>query len=216
MPEAQSARILGLATVVALILTLRLNGEHSLWELVYHIIPGAKGLRVVARFLIVLTFPVCVVTTLFLDRQFRDKRALTGWALTAFLVLEQVNIGPRTDMSRREQLAALNAIPAIPEGCEIIAVRKSRWTDKVYNNRVINDLYPHNVDAMYLAATRHRPTIIGFSSFNPPDWNFAKAESADYPARIEAYLAHHRLRNACMLDVRLTPMWQPIGQQSGR
>jgi len=83
----------------------------------------------------------------------------------------------------------------------------SRVTEPVYINAELDALYPHNVDAMLLAELWRMPTINGFSTFNPPDWNFASPRAPDYDARVLAYARRHGLRGLCRLDVRQARPW---------
>jgi hypothetical protein len=73
-------------------------------------------------------------------------------------------------------------------------------------------LYPHNVDAMVLSELWRRPTINGFSTFNPPGWNFADAKASDYPARVSEYADRFNLGPGCMLDMNAAEKWGPIGE----
>jgi len=53
------------------------------------------------------------------------------------------------------------------------------------------ELYSHNVDAMLIAETTNLPTINGFSTFDPPDWNFDDPTRSDYSARVAEYARKH-------------------------
>lgn len=61
--------------------------------------------------------------------------------------------------------------------------------------------YAHNVSAMLIAELIHLPTINGFASFNPPDWNFGSPNDADYIQRIRQYAEKHQIRGLCKLNL---------------
>jgi hypothetical protein len=63
---------------------------------------------------------------------------------------------------------------------------------------------------MFLAELWRVPTINGFSTFNPPDWNFTDSLAADYDARVLEYARRHKLRDLCRLDVRQADPWTRI------
>ncbi len=71
-------------------------------------------------------------------------------------------------------------------------------------------IYAHNVDAMVLSEMLMLPTVNGFSTFNPPFWDFADPNGADYDRRALAYAMRFGLRGLCRLDVRGDPAWQRI------
>jgi len=113
-------------------------------------------------------------------------------------------------LSRSVQRAALSGVPAPPAGCTSFYVVAARRNEPLFINAEKNARYPHNVDAMFLAELWRVPTINGFSTFNPPDWNFADPLAADYDARVRDYARHHALRDLCRLDVRQTNPWTRI------
>ena len=151
-------------------------------------------------------------------------RRATPWAaagFAAFLVAEQLTAEPAAQLSRARQIQDLWHIPAPPAGCRSFYVVLARTSEEVPDKAGSaikalkpgegNGVYPHNVDAMLLAQIWRVPTINGFSTFNPPDWNFADSNLADYDARVRAYADQHGLRGVCRLDVRQTQPWsRPI------
>jgi hypothetical protein len=51
------------------------------------------------------------------------------------------------------------------------------------------------------------PTMNGFSTFNPSDWDFSNSTSPDYVARAKAYAERHNLRGVCSLDATKPEKW---------
>lgn len=197
-----------LAVLVSWFLTLRI-GTISLWVLVHSLVPGASGLRVVLRYQLFLVLPLLILIGVTYRARFAallQNRPVVAAALVVLLVAEQVNLGGQTRF-RRSEVAELDAIPAPPAGCRSFYVVTARRAEPMFISPLLNDLYPHNVDAMYLAGRWRVPTINGFSTFNPPDWNFAKPFAPDYEARIAAYASAHRLDGLCRLDMRQTQPW---------
>jgi len=127
--------------------------------------------------------------------------------LVALLVAENLSAETPARISRTRQRAALCHIPPPPAGCASLYVVASRVIEPVYINTELDALYPHNVDAMLLAELWRVPTINGFSTFNPPDWNFASPRAADYDVRVMAYARRHALHGLCRLDVRRQQPW---------
>jgi hypothetical protein len=127
--------------------------------------------------------------------------------IVALLVTENLSAEPVARLSRSVQRTALSSIPAPPAGCTSFYVVAARRNEPLFVNAEKNGRYPHNVDAMFLAELWRVPTINGFSTFNPPDWNFANPLAADYDARVMDYVRHHELRGLCRLDVRQAQPW---------
>ena len=210
--DTRFPRVFAVAIVVSWALTLRI-WQVSPWILVHYLVPAASGLRVVLRYQLFLVLP----TLLLVGFAFRDdlaqlwrRRPWVAGALLAPLVVEQVNFAQPAQLSRKAQLAAFNAIPAPPAGCDVFYIAVARPGEAIFTNPRLDALYPHNVDAMFLAQRWRLPTINGFSTFNPPDWNFAAPYSADYDSRVMTYAAQHGLRGICRLDMRAPKPWSRI------
>lgn len=205
-------RAFALAVVISWALTLRI-WQVSPWILVHFLVPGASGLRVVLRYQLFLVLPVLLLAGLAwrarLAALWEGRPALAALVI-ALLLVEQVNLAQPARLSRREQHAALDAIPAPPAGCTAFAVVSTRPGAPLYRTAKLDALYPHNVDAMFLAQKWRVPTINGFSTFNPPDWNFAAPLAADYDARVRAYAHRHRLTGLCLLDMRAPQPWSRL------
>ena len=202
-------RAFALAMIVAWLLTLQF-WIASPWGLVFELVPGAKGLRTVSRYQLWLTLPFLLIAVAAWRAHATLLARSRPWlaaTLVALLVAENLSAETPAQISRARQRAALWHIPPPPAGCASFYVVASRVTEPVYINAELDALYPHNVDAMLLAELWRVPTINGFSTFNPPDWNFASPRAPDYDARVLAYARRHGLRGLCRLDVRQARPW---------
>ncbi len=198
--------------LITWLLTIQL-GPVSPWRLIYWLAPGATGLRTVVRYQIFLTLPVLVlVFAHYADRwaRLRQAQPLLAAGVAALLLLENVTVESPAHLSRTVELAQIRAIPAPPAACKAFSVAKASATEGVYANAKTNALYPHNVDAMLLSELWRLPTLNGFSTFNPPDWNFADPSRPDYVARVRAYGDKHDLHGLCLLDMRQPQPWSMV------
>jgi len=167
-------------------------------------------MRVVSRYQIWLTLPfLLIVAASWRTRLAAIARARPLLAVCIVLLLIAENLSSETaaQLRRSEHRAALAGIAPPPAGCAVFYVTASRRAEPLYMNAYMNARYPHNVDAMLLAELWRTPTINGFSTFNPPDWNFEAPLAADYDARAMRYAAQHRLHGVCRLDVRRSTPW---------
>lgn len=208
-PPSTELRAFALAMTIAWLLTLQF-WTASPWSLVFHLIPGAKGMRVVSRYQIWLTLPfLLIVAAAWRTRLAAIARARPLLAVCIVLLLIAENLSSETaaQLRRSEHRAALAGIAPPPAGCAVFYVTASRRAEPLYMNAYMNARYPHNVDAMLLAELWRTPTINGFSTFNPPDWNFEAPLAADYDLRAMRYAAQHRLHGVCRLDVRRPTPW---------
>lgn len=193
-------RVLIAAIVVFWILTIDIGGV-SLWRVVHALVPGAKAVRVVSRSHLFLTGPMIVVALLGLSDVLRGAvRLPAAAALVAVMLIEQVTVPP-TFLNRSEETARLGALPPAPRECRAFAAVAAREGEAGAGNRTL-ELYSHNVDAMVIASVRKLPTINGFSTFNPPDWNFDDTLRPDYRARVAAYARARGVEGLCGLDLK--------------
>ncbi|GGC64651.1 hypothetical protein [Undibacterium terreum] len=184
--------------------------EQSAWYWIYHYFPGAKAVRVVARCMIFLVFPVVCVAMYFLSTFKHRLAVLLILPCCVLLIAEELNKKAADYLDRAASLKMLESVPPIPAGCRAFFVQDKRPQDP-NESPVEHELYRHNVEAMVISEYINLPTINGFSSFNPPDWNFSAADRDDYSARVETYRAAHQIKGLCALDLQ-THRWSAAAQ----
>ena len=199
-------RRLYLAVVSAVFLSIFLVlkfGEFTFWKFIWQFFPGAKGMRVTARYLLFLAFPISVVCAFYFNSLYERKRYFLALLVGSALVLEQLNISTNAELNRDQQMAFLNKASPPPKLCRNFFVIGQRPVD--YQNPVsgpIGDIYPHNVDAMLLAEHFKMRTVNGFSTFNPPFWDFRAFPTQTYMERVRAYVKRFNLeRDLCGYDL---------------
>jgi hypothetical protein len=112
-------------------------------------------------------------------------------------LVEEVNGSHTVLLDRFQELARTVSVQKPPTECRTFFTTESPDTD----DSSIGALYPHNVDAMLIAEYVNLPTINGFASFSPRDWNFGYPTKPDYSLRVEKYAKLHSLTGLCRLDL---------------
>jgi hypothetical protein len=186
---------LAVAAAVLAIVVMKV-GDASLWTVVYHVVPGAKGMRVICRMFILAVFPMSFLVAVALHRARRAK-AVIG-AVVALLILEQVNAVPRALTYVPAQLAALARVTAPPAECKAFyAINPSPF--KSWSQDAMN-LYV-NVQAMQVADVANLPTINGVATFLPSDWDFNGVPAETYVSRMKNFAAAHGITGLCQYDI---------------
>jgi hypothetical protein len=196
---------MGLAALISWFAVVKF-GSFSPWRVLYFIVPGAKGIRIISRYQIFLTLPLLIIGISYLDRLRFYVPKVILFFLGAVLIGESVNSMQSLTLNTAEQNRMLAAISPVPASCDSFFVVNARGTALAGNPEVLS-LYPHNVDAMLLTAYFRIPTMNGFSTFNPSDWDFSNSTSPDYVARAKAYAERHNLRGVCSLDATKPEKW---------
>jgi len=210
-PSKRAAYVFALAVMVSWLLTLKL-GPFSPWLAIYILVPGAKGLRVVLRYQLWLILPLLLMVAAAWRAQFMGllrSRPVLAVAVAALLVAEQLTGASSAALSRSRQIGDFSRIAPMPAECPafyVVDARPRGGTPQPGGGD--GRLYPHNVDAMLLASLWRKPTINGFSTFNPPDWDFANPDAPDYDARVARYARAHGLSVLCRLDAREAVQWR--------
>lgn len=195
-PSIRPIWLLALTSFFVWLLTVRF-GAWAGWKWVFDWVPGAKGLRVTVRYQLFVTAPVIAIAVWYLARAgARTPRPLLA-VISLVLIAEQVPLAQPVNLNRRAELDRLYSIPAPPPACRSFFVSRGRPVTA----SEINAIYSHNVDAMLLAEWFALPTINGFSTFTPPDWNFNGPDLPDYLARVRTYADAHKLAGLCALDL---------------
>lgn len=203
-------RVLTAALLISWLLTIHIIGwnghKWSLWKLAHSIIPGASGIRTIARYQIFLTFPIVVLVMMWFHNLWiktRRQQSLLGQiallVLAVLLIVENINRARPDALDRQQEWMRLQQLPPPPH-CQAFTVTNPREGSSIKGQ--LNRLYSPNVDAMLIAAVTGLPTINGVSTYNPPDWDFADITRPDAPARAKAYAQHHNIHNLCGLDLQ--------------
>jgi hypothetical protein len=192
-------RVLAYTILISISLPISIFG-HSLWFFVNLFIPGADGLRVIARFYIFLAFPIIILIIVFLSTSWK-KASSTRHKLLIILILSvaclgQINMNSPTHLNKDLQQNLLNQVKNPPTECKSFFVFNS--TPAPSNQ--LDRLYRQNIQAMLLADYFNLPTLNGFSTFNPPDWIFE--ENSHYLYRVKAYLKKHNIINSCLYNIK--------------
>lgn len=195
----QLAMLIAAAVVVCWMLAIQI-GDLTLWSGVYRFWPGATGLRVVSRLFIFLSAPLIMVAVWYAAKWLDGARWPVVAILAALLVVEEVNQRVTVGIDRQGMLSRLDATRA-PEACTAFFTTSAPDSDTAADAAIDGRAMPHNIDAMLIAELINLPTINGFASFTPDDWNFDRPGAGDYPARIAQYAQAHGLAGLCRLDL---------------
>jgi hypothetical protein len=200
VPPAIRTALIGMASasLILFLLAIRID-QDSGWSWMYQYWPGAGGLRVVARIFLFLAAPVTALAIWYLSQSTWSRAVVL--TMCALLLAEQINLSPITTLDRRLLISRTSGIPAAPAGCKAFFTTASPDTVDGDPSFPVGALYPHNVDAMIIAERVHLPTINGYASFNPPDWNFGSPTRPDYLLRVQQYTRTHKLKGVCQLDL---------------
>jgi hypothetical protein len=197
-----------LAVDVVLVLALQHHG-HSPWKIVYHVVPGAKGLRAISRDMIVLALPMAMVFAVAIHRLsawvLRHPPGLARSGLGAVLVLllaiavvEQLNSASyRNSYSIPAENAHLQRLAArVPNGCSAFYLALAPGHPHP------QDQFQYQHDAMFVSILDHVPTLNGRSAIPPRDWLLYAVKSPDYERNVRDWIQKEHIRGrVCRLAV---------------
>ncbi len=176
---AKALVVLGLTSAALYVLTVRV-GIHSWWWVVYHVVPGAAGIRVPGRMNLVVTLALIVMCASAVEWMQRRGWRAAAALVAVLMVTEQVNSYDIGRMNRFDENAYLSRLGAAPADCrQFFALTPRRPEVPVIGE----------VDAMMLAAERGVATVNGYSGWQPPGWNLD-----DFGPGYEARVAHYAMR----------------------
>lgn len=188
-------RALACATAVAMMLPMSFFG-HSLWGLVNMLIPGGRGVRVIARFYIFLAFPISILVASYFARlwQLIPRYRMPIIVLMTIVCAGQINLKNGVNLDVVHQMTMLNRASPPPQTCAYFFVDNVIPAPEGF----VDKMYRQNVQAMLLADKFGIPTLNGFSTFNPPDWIFQS--HPEYLNRVAGYVRGHKLHGVCRYD----------------
>ena len=193
-------RSLLVAIFVSMILQVQVHGI-TLWAFIYKLVPGARALRVVFRFQLVLLTVGAVLVAVALDKlaRLRQPGRILALSLGALIIFEQVNTRQIATLTHAD-VAVLQAVPSPPKNCrefyttEPLGVKEQDYA----------------VEAMMLATKTRLPTVLGWDSIIPPSWNLYEAYAADYEPRVYAYAEHNGLLPGLCAFNLTTLLWRVV------
>lgn len=204
-------RILWQSLALASLLSLLLVMWMPAWRLVYVAVPGARALRDIGRFLLVLMLPATLLALYGLEgllaRLPRARLPLLA-ILVPLLLVEEWASGVPVMLDAGTAARLMRHVGPTPAACRSFYVTGRAPAPGPLDTAPltpIEAIYRQNVDAMLVAVLTGVPTINGFSTFTPPDWDFAKVEAPDYADRVGKYVSAHAL-SPCRLDLT-TGVW---------
>ena len=197
-----------LATNFLVFLGLQYQG-HSLWKFVYFFFPGARSIRAVARFVIVLALPMAIAFAFAVQQGMQSiARGTNGVArvglatamfiLITFGLFEQFNSGDGQYYSISAENIRLEKLAAkLPENCSSFYVAAG---GKDNQDGFQNQNYMH--DAMFVSLLRHVPTLNGRSGRNPPGWSLRDVRAPEYGENVRRWIERHKVEgDVCRLEI---------------
>jgi len=165
-------QLIMVALAVLFLLTLRMPGDWSLWELVRSTVPGAAAIRAVSRVAMVLLFPAAIGLAIFFDRMVERRRFLIAGVLFALVVAEQIHRPLTFDKELAERRVAAIAEEVPPNADAFLLVNTGHRADQ----------YVHD-DAAWASIASGVPTINGRYGNRPRGWRLRRVLAKDQRSR---------------------------------
>lgn len=186
---------LTLATSLIYLLGVKYGGGFSPWRLVYWSVPGAQAIRAVARYAIIMAFPMSIAFAWLIDRlmdrlQRHRRRALllaALYVLTIFGLVEQFAWKDGFDgFSIRNENKYLSRLAGeLPSDCSSFYV--------VVKPTSPHNLFEYQIDAALIGVMRGVPTLNGYSGYWPPSWDLWDIRNANYENNVKRWIDTNHL-----------------------
>ena len=174
-------------------------GNFTPYIVPFFALPGAKALNAIMLLQLVLVFPILLLVCYKVSKSINTRSAFL--IVSLILVIGEFN-RPYLNFDRNQELARINVVNTPPRDCEVFFVSGYPEQKNIPGwDESINSLYPHNVVAMMISVKYQVPTINGFASFNPPDWNFSYTDPNAYMKNVALYIKTHGLTGVCEVDL---------------
>lgn len=192
-----------ISTIIFIMIGIKLFGRYSLWYFVYCYFPGAKGIRAVGRYMVLLALPISICFSFVFDRMFamllrisNKLRKIAGFILLSvgavFLLAEQC--GTLGGFSKSGQECYLNTLRnRLPD------ISKSFYVS-ARNNIRRNDV-ELQIDALLISALTGIPTLNGYSGFSPRGWELSAIQKESYKKHVQDWVKAHELKNVYELVI---------------
>ena len=199
-----SLAALMVATALFYAIAMKYWGGSSPWWLVYRFVPGADGLRAIARHVLVLALPMSIAFAVLVHRALRAistrptalaRQGLTAALLAAVAFGSVEQFGRSPSLSARDERARLETLAAsLPRHCAVFyaAAAPVRMPVK----------HEEQIDAMLVSAIRGVPTVNGYGGHVPSGWSLREVEAPDYEQRVAQWIARYHVAGpVCRLEI---------------
>src|SRR5262249_46711372 len=182
---------------------------HTLWKLVYLLVPGGGAIRAVARYVIVLALPMAIAFSFLVQHGIeaiakrtnhatRVSLAIVLLIVVSFGIFEQLNSSEGQYYSIRDENTRIDRLAAkLPEDCTAfyVAAPSTHQDGEFAEQDAMHD-------AMLISIRRHLPTINGRSTKYPPDWSLRKITATNYEDKVHQWIQqHHIVGKICRLEI---------------
>jgi hypothetical protein len=176
-PYRPPARLMVRALLFALPVLVIFYASDSIWLYVYDRIPGGVGIRAVGRVVLILLMPAALGLATMVQRLEGSGRRLAGGLLAACCMIEQgTSTGSYDAPANRAAIAAVAR--RVDPGCDTFYYRPC---DHRY-------WIGYQLDAMWASLESGRPTINGYSGYQPPEWAGFFMVETEHGPRVEDVL----------------------------
>jgi hypothetical protein len=176
---------------------------HSLWHLVYRLVPGGTAIRAASRFQLVLFLSIVLVSVLGVDALLSHisspaLRFGVFGVLASLFILEQIQTGV-DQFDAAAESALLSRIQPAPRYCShfVLAPEPSR----------LRRGYEANLDAVLLAERSGIPTLNGYSGDVPRTWQLFDPSNPTYVAAATAWIQRNNLQNGLCIVAIQNGVW---------
>ncbi len=189
------------ATSLFYLIGIKYWGNSSPWHFVYLWVPGGQAIRVVARYAMIMAFPMAIAFAWLIDhlshRIGRRKWLMVAlYVLTIFGLAEQFSRKEGFDgFSIRNENKYLSRLARqLPSDCSsfYIAVKPA----------APHNIFEYQIDAALVGAMRGVPTLNGYSGYWPQGWDLWEVRNPIYENNVKRWIAAQQLTgNVCRLTI---------------
>lgn len=173
-----------LSCLCSVLLGMSIMG-HSLWYIVYKLLPGASGIRAVLRWYLILTLPMALIMAEAFQKIYLVKKTagyIMGAAAAGLLFCTNCSrIGASSSWSVHSEEAFLESVPQPPADCRIFYSVQTEEADPYVEGLV-------QMDAWDMADHFGIITIDGYSGKEPEGWG-VHSYYKDVDQKAEEWLA---------------------------
>lgn len=190
-----------LSVIICMLLITKLGlAGQALWSFVYYIIPGAKSISAVSRFMLWLSFPAAVAAAYCADAlcgMYENKKKLldgVSYALLLLLFLSNIDkAGVSASWNADSEREFISGIAAPPEDAQCFYITDSA--------RSSEPDYVYQVDAFEIATVYGISTINGCNNLTPSGWDgIGNVNGDDYESNVKRWIEQNELTSVYAYD----------------
>jgi hypothetical protein len=183
------------SSIIFLLLGISIGG-FTFWSYIYEYVLGAKGIRAVSRYVLIILLPITTAIVMLISAKPKIGTSLSSILTLLFFLIMVEQGGGRAEGFERQSFEVRLS--------EVIKELKNKNCNSFYITAPPESKRWHmayNTDAILISISTGIPTLNGYSGQEPEGWALGNVLGADYLSNLKNWIERNKLTAVCSVEM---------------